>query len=49
MGLHPDKGDVPEPEGILERMKDQIDEVERKLQDRTNELREVQKFIKRLE
>ena len=30
-------------------MKDQMDDIERKLQDRTNELREVQKFIKRLE
>jgi len=31
LGLLPDKGDVPEAEGILEKMKDQMDELERKL------------------
>ena len=42
-------GDVPEPENVFLKMKEQIDSLEHTLKDRTNEMREIQKFIKRLE
>ena len=42
-------GEVPDANQVLLKMKDQIDVLESRLQDRTYEIRENSKYIKRLE
>ena len=45
----PDKVPTITPEEVIAKMKDQLDTLYLDVQDRTTELREVQKYVKRLE
>ena len=45
----PDKVQTITPEEVIAKMKDQLDTLYLDVQDRTTELREVQKYVKRLE